>query len=185
MVFFACITIILSFQILLSESTYAQWISVKIQNKANGHTLKVSNGFLKWGKWYGGSKDEEVDAPSGEINYDSSKTINSCGRSDASSGTEGYFDIYDEKSNHIAHVTWDCPWGSKQNSYQVETKSDRYTIDTDVSNLYGGAIGSRTIKISNNYGNENVMEDFTAAKEKEIREKLEKEYKEKRKAVDL
>lgn len=69
-------------------------------------------------------------------------------------------DIYDENLNYVARVSWDCPWGSKQNAYSVEPKSNRYITQLDTHNLYGGTIGTRTVTIANNYDNEDVMKEL-------------------------
>ena len=144
------IMMMLFLQFRLSESGYGQWISVRVQNRVPGHTLTVRNGFLKWGKWYGSSKDQTVGAPLGNINYFSEMTINSCGRDSSWTGTEGFFDIYDQNNNYVAQVTWDCPWSSSPNKYSVQKISNRLTISTNTNNLNSGPIGQRIITITNN-----------------------------------
>jgi hypothetical protein len=142
------ITLFSHFQV--SQCGHSQWISIKIENKAKGHTFKIENGYLHWGKWFGNTKDNSVGPPSGDIAFNAEKTINSCGREHAWSGTEGSFNIYDEHYNYIAHVTWDCPWGARQNRYQVEMKSNRFKLHANTNHLYDGAIGQRTITITKN-----------------------------------
>ena len=170
------IVILLFLRVKYSQSAYGQWISIQIENKAKGHVLEVKNANLDWGKWYGDSKDKEITAPTGTFAYDVKKTINSCGRSDAAAGTEGHFDIYDENSIHIARVSWDCPWGSKQNKYSVESKSTRYVVQADIGDLNSGSIGTKIITITNNFNNEDVMAEYRAAVEKELKEKQKKSH---------
>lgn len=57
------IVIFLFMRVKYSESAYSQWISIHIENKANGHVLKVKNTVINWGKWYRTSKDDEIEAP--------------------------------------------------------------------------------------------------------------------------
>ena len=45
--------------------------------------------------------------------------INACGRSDAAVGTAGGYDIYEDGGPKVRHFYWDCPWGSKTNTWRV------------------------------------------------------------------
>nr|MBT2979859.1 aegerolysin family protein [Vibrio anguillarum] len=88
--------------------------------------LTLKKGSHSWGKFYdskqigvaGGSKDNEYEPSAIDghiIERGTSFSINACGRSDASSGTEGSFELYDGPT-HVGTYSWDCPWGSKTNT---------------------------------------------------------------------
>lgn len=128
---------------------YAQWIEIKVVSE--NMTLEVKNASLSWGKFYKyGDKDDEIS--SGDINKlkissGTSIWICSCGRSGASSGTEGSFDLYDEDKK-IGKFNWECPWGKKDNSFswsQVEDTKASYTTSREGGNTGSGAIGNVTI----------------------------------------
>jgi hypothetical protein len=72
--------------------------------------------------------------------------IASCGREDASSGTEGSYDIYDGGTK-VCTVYWDCPWGLKRNSFETKNVNKDYTVQDSGANLDSGAIGTVTIKV--------------------------------------
>ncbi|KAK0710131.1 aegerolysin type hemolysin, partial [Lasiosphaeria miniovina] len=89
------------------------WIYMIINNVSKSGSLRVKNLGTKWqGKFYQwDNKDHELSAadvskqvagPSGKID------IASCGRSDASSGTEGDYDIY-EGDTKVCHIYWTAP----------------------------------------------------------------------------
>lgn len=78
--------------------------------------------------------------PSGSVK------VSSCGRSDASSGTTGGFDIYDGNTK-IGYVHWDCPWGDKSNSFGVSDRNKDYPVQVGSWNHYGGAIGTVDIEV--------------------------------------
>jgi hypothetical protein len=131
---------------------YGQHIRVILKNQSTKN-LVLKNGNLSWGKWYDGdNKDNEVSFPTNKVvqSKGGQTTVSSCGRSDAASGCTGSFEVFDEAGTQVCEVTWNCPWGAKQNDYQVKTQSDRYIVTTDTTNLYGGAIGDRTVSIMEN-----------------------------------
>src|SRR5882724_7685031 len=96
---------------------YAQWAVFTITTV--GATMTVKSVTLNWGKFYkNGNKDDEVpisDIEGHQIAPGVSYVISTCGRSDASSGTEGSFDLYDGATK-VGNYYWDCPWGSKTNT---------------------------------------------------------------------
>lgn len=113
-------------------------------------TMKVQNASLDWGKFYEyDNKDKELSA--GEINKievasGKSAWICSCGRSDASSGTEGSFELYDG-SVKIGRFKWNCPWGKKGNSFEwtQDASTESYFTEREGGNKDSGAIGTVTI----------------------------------------
>ncbi|MCB1194181.1 MAG: aegerolysin family protein [Leptospiraceae bacterium] len=126
---------------------YAQWISINIKPK--GFNAIIRNVKSDWGKFYQGSKDNEVniDAINNHIINDGEGfDISSCGREEATSGTEGSFDIYDG-STHIGNYYWDCPWGSKTNTSTWTPSNDNYLAQVSGANLDSGALGDIAIKI--------------------------------------
>jgi len=125
---------------------YAQWATFTLSPK--NYTLTIKNVVLKWGKFYKGSKDNEVkleDIEGVQIKPGDSYKIETCGREDSPSGTEGSFDIYDGNT-HVASYYWDCPWGSKSNTSTLTPESDDYLSQQNGANLDSGALGNITIK---------------------------------------
>jgi hypothetical protein len=129
---------------------YAQWVTISIYPSNYRATLK--NVSHSWGKFYRDKKDDEIapgDIEGHVIESGQSYTISACGRSDASSGTEGSFDIYDGNVK-VGTYTWDCPWGSKDNSSQWNPSGpnpplNNYNTQQTGANLYSGALGDITI----------------------------------------
>ncbi|KYK58703.1 Aegerolysin [Drechmeria coniospora] len=132
---------------------YAQWIIVTIVNAIKpGKDIKVKNAELNWGKfWEGHDKDNEISATgvnSIVVAPGTIEMVKSCGRSDASSGTEGRFDLYDSNDKKICQVSWDCPWGSKSNSFDVHVDdSATYHVMNSSYIARSGAIGAVHIVI--------------------------------------
>ncbi len=138
---------------------YGQWVSFSIKTK--GFNGVVNNATLSWGKFYKyDNKDEEVDSSQiNGIQFTSGKfypnAISACGRSDAASGTEGSFDIYidgsdvTDKNNLICKLSWDCPWGSKTNTWGASGYDvEKYIVGIIGGSSYGGAIGNLTVTIA-------------------------------------
>jgi len=129
---------------------YAQWVVIVLKNRSN-QSIKIKNVKLDWGKFYvDDNKDEEI--PTSEIEDRiilPSKTyqINSCGRENASSGTEGSFDLVDHSGQIIRSFYWDCPWGSKRNTWRVTNPDQNWLVDSSGANLDSGALGTITVQI--------------------------------------
>lgn len=69
-----------------------------------------------------GNKDAEIavkDIENTKILPGKQFRMNSCGRENASSGTEGDFDIYEVAADKVRHFYWECPWGSKTNTWTI------------------------------------------------------------------
>lgn len=137
----------------------AQWVHISIVPKRC--KLKIKNLDLDWGKFYkDGDKSKEIpasDIDNHVIEPNTTYEIYSCGRADASSGTEGDFDLYDvtegdtKDSPQVANYYWDCPWGSKTNTSTYSPNKayeDVYTGGATGGNFDSGALGDITIKIS-------------------------------------
>ncbi|WP_083339094.1 aegerolysin family protein [Chromobacterium sphagni] len=131
---------------------YAQWVAITIV--PDNYTVTIKNVAHSWGKFYAeGNKDEEIPASQIEgqvITEDDTYTIYACGRENASSGTEGSFDIYDG-STKVGTYTWDCPWGSKENSSNfspagAQPPYNRYITEPSGANLDSGALGNVTLE---------------------------------------
>ena len=126
---------------------YAQWVDINIQPK--NIDVKIKNPVHEWGKFYAGSKDNEIDPSKIDntiINKEDSYHISACGRSDAAAGTEGSFDLYHDNT-HIGTYYWCCPWGSKTNTSTWTSSSDNYIVQNTGGNLDSGALGNVTLKI--------------------------------------
>ncbi|MFG1424659.1 aegerolysin family protein [Roseixanthobacter glucoisosaccharinicivorans] len=127
---------------------YAQWAEFTI--KAVNCSVMLKNVVHQWGKFYIGSKDNEISPDKLEgkvIKPGDSYTFGACGRENASSGTEGSFDLYDGDKN-IGNYYWDCPWGSKTNTSTWTPGSDAYIGQQTGANLNSGALGNITIKVA-------------------------------------
>jgi hypothetical protein len=127
---------------------YAQWVSITITSR--GTTLSLKNADLAYGKFHQtGNKDEEIspdDINEITINSGKSAVINSCGRENSPSGTEGRFDIFDGEVK-VGEYYWDCPWGSKtNNSTWTPDDLDNYVTQVTGGSLDSGALGNITIK---------------------------------------
>jgi hypothetical protein len=143
---------------------YAQWVTITIY--ATNYDVTLKNVAHSWGKFYdsaqigvaGGNKDKEYEPGAIEghvIKKNESFSINACGRSDASSGTEGSFELYDGDTQ-VGTYSWDCPWGSKTNSSTwspagPQPPLNHYLTSQTGANLNSGALGTvniQTTKIS-------------------------------------
>ena len=104
---------------------------------------------------YSGNKDNEVGTgyySNTIINPYGSMELSACGKADASSGTEGHFDLVDTSDNNkiIRSFYWDCPWGSKTNQWVVSQSNSKWEVYSKGANLYGGALGNITVDVVNN-----------------------------------
>ncbi len=127
---------------------YAQWVEITI--KPMNCTVTIKNIIHEWGKFYIGSKDNEIAPDKIEgtvIQAGNIYTFGACGRENASSGTEGSFDLYDGATN-VGNYYWDCPWGSKTNTSTWSPSSDKYVVQQSGANLDSGALGNVTLKIA-------------------------------------
>ncbi|CAF1573660.1 unnamed protein product, partial [Didymodactylos carnosus] len=73
--------------------------------------------------------------------------FSSSGRSWSASGTQGSVELWSQ-SVKIGTFVWDCPWGSKTNSYDITDKGADYVISVDGGSRYGGAIGIVSITVA-------------------------------------
>ncbi|KAH7326019.1 aegerolysin type hemolysin [Stachybotrys elegans] len=129
---------------------YAQWVHVIVQYLTKSGKISVQDSKVMWGKFYKwDNKDNEISG--GDVEKETAgegaeASIASCGRSDASSGTEGVFDLYDG-STKICHVYWNCPWGSKTNTFTVSDINNNYMVQHTGASLDSGALGTVTVKV--------------------------------------
>jgi hypothetical protein len=141
------IVILLAF-INIVVASYAQWVSVHVKN-LSPNTLHIANAELDWGKFYAdGNKDRELSSSAIDqvvIASDNAHDINSCGRLNSASGTEGQFHITDGKRN-ICTLYWNCPWGA-HNSFEVRDVNSEYVVTAGPWNHYAGAIGNVDVEI--------------------------------------
>ncbi|OCH86914.1 pleurotolysin A [Obba rivulosa] len=130
---------------------YAQWVVIVLKNVSPQGTLVIKNLNLMWGKFHkDGDKDTEIatkDIEGTKILPGAEYTINSCGRSDASSGTEGKFDLYEEGGALVRSFYWDCPWGSKTNTWTISNANTQWMVDSQGANLNSGALGTITVRL--------------------------------------
>ncbi|KAG5660805.1 hypothetical protein KAF25_002448 [Fusarium avenaceum] len=130
---------------------YAQWVYILIQAKLSSGEISIKNVNLNWGKFFKyNNKDDEISTDEIKkivIASNKSAGIASCGRSDASSGTECNLDLYDGDVK-ICHIYWNCPWGSKTNTFTVNDVDDNYIVQQTGANLDSGALGNVTVKVA-------------------------------------
>ena len=122
---------------------YSQWVEVEVFAVNMDVTIKEAN--LKWGKFYeAGNKNAEIE-PSKINGYiiDSGKSykISSCGRSNASSGTQGSFALY-HGDTYIGTYSWDCPWSGKNSDSLNCTSNTEYSLSKTDGNYSDGALGN-------------------------------------------
>jgi Aegerolysin len=135
---------------------YAQWVSFTM--KTIGFNANVSGATLSWGKFYQwDNKDQEVFPDViNQLTFTASKNypnvISSCGREDSPSGTTGYFDLFTGTggaATKVCRLNWDCPWGSKTNSWSASDYDDeKYIVSISGGSSYGGAIGTLTVIVA-------------------------------------
>ncbi|AYR19500.1 aegerolysin family protein [Alcaligenes faecalis] len=131
---------------------YAQWIEITVF-VVNGD-FEIKDAHLDWGKFHKpGNKNKEIYASqiNGTIIKDEdSYTIASCGRENASSGTEGRFSLYDGNTEVFKYY-WDCPWsGSNSDRLDVKDK-EKYTVNKKGGGSTSGASGNIFITVVKKY----------------------------------
>jgi hypothetical protein len=126
---------------------YGQWVSVTVTT--NNFTVSIKNATLSWGKFYAtDNKDVEISVDainSIVIAPGNSATINSCGRENTWSGTEGSFDIYDGQTL-VGNYSWNCPHGSSTNTSTWKPSSDAYIAQLTGGSLDSGPLGNVNLK---------------------------------------
>lgn len=131
---------------------YAQWIEITVF-VVNGD-FEIKGAHLDWGKFHEpGNKNKEIYASqiNGTIIKDEdSYTIASCGRENASSGTEGRFSLYDGDTE-VFEYYWDCPWsGSNSDRLDVKDK-EKYAVNKKGGGSTSGASGNIFITVVKKY----------------------------------
>ncbi|KAH7904183.1 Aegerolysin family protein [Hygrophoropsis aurantiaca] len=135
----------------MAPHAYAQWVILDITNSFSSRPLKIQNASLSWGKFYqNGNKDVELSKDTINqivIPAGSERSISSCGRENASSGTEGTIDLYDDTTK-VCTLYWNCPWGSPTNNFEVRdvNKAGGYIVSNGPWNVSGGALGNIRIE---------------------------------------
>lgn len=108
-------------------------------------TSEIRGKFYKWDNKDNEISAADVDKQVATRGHDAD--VASCGRSDASSGTEGTLDLYDDDVK-VCHIYWSCPWGSKTNEFQITDIDNAYVVQQTGANLDGGALGTVTVKVA-------------------------------------
>ncbi|KAI1771103.1 aegerolysin type hemolysin [Hypoxylon cercidicola] len=133
---------------------YAQWVVIQIINNFRSGKINVKNARIFWGKFHDHTnKDNEIGSDivsKIEIPANSTTKIYSCGRSDSATGTEGQFDLYDG-DHKICTIYWDCPWGSKDNNFEIrdhDVVKTEYMVSKGDWNKYSGALGDVDVEIA-------------------------------------
>ncbi len=126
---------------------YAEWIAVKVVVSKSIGTVGIRNATLQWGKFYRyTNKDDEIsteEVSSMNVQAGSPQWIASCGRENASSGTQGSFDCYDGNTK-MGTFSWDDPWKSgaipDPLHYRLATSHHR------LPDLVGGGRGGQALR---------------------------------------
>ncbi|KAH7905359.1 Aegerolysin family protein [Hygrophoropsis aurantiaca] len=135
----------------MAPDAYAQWVVLTVTNSFKDRPIMIQNASLSWGKFYqNGNKDAELSPNTIDqivIPPGSQHSVSSCGRSDASSGTEGTIDLYDDTVK-VCTLYWNCPWGSKTNNFEIRNvnKVGGYIVSNGPWNPSGGALGNIAIE---------------------------------------
>lgn len=130
---------------------YNQWVKFNICPKFCD--IQIKSVVLKLGKFHeDGNKDKEINKVEIDdmiINAGSTGIICSCGREADEGVTEGYFEIYDVNTNKvITEIYWECPGDKRENSFLFTEPPEEYLICEYGANLYKGALGNISIKIT-------------------------------------
>ncbi|KAK0645186.1 Asp-hemolysin [Lasiodiplodia hormozganensis] len=132
---------------------YAQWVIIHIINSFRSGTISIKHAQALWGKFYkDGNKDAEISsAEVSQITIPANGTadVAACGRSDASSGTEGTIDLYEDDTK-ICTIYWDCPWGSKSNHFEIRDRNSAagYMVSNSPYNADSGALGKIDVEVA-------------------------------------
>jgi len=129
---------------------YNQWIVIVLINRSH-QPIEIKNVNLSWGKFYkDDDKDKEIPMTEIEghiIPPKGTYQINSCGRLDLPSGTEGSFDLVDESGQIIRSFNWNCPWMGSTNQWDVTNPNEDWSVESSGANLGGGALGKITVEV--------------------------------------
>jgi hypothetical protein len=101
--------------------------------------------FYEWD-----NKDHEISPAQVDslvIAQGDTKEIAACGRSDAASGTEGTVDLY-QGGTKVCQLYWNCPWGSKTNTFTVRDTNPSWIVSATGANTDGGALGTVEVKVA-------------------------------------
>ncbi|KAH7905789.1 Aegerolysin family protein [Hygrophoropsis aurantiaca] len=134
-----------------APKAYKQWVVLTITNSFRSRPILIQHASLSWGKFYqNGDKGAELTPEQIDqivIPPGSEHSVSSCGRSDASSGTEGTIDVYDDETK-VCTLYWNCPWGSPTNNFEVRNvnKAGGYIVSNGPWNVSGGALGNIAIE---------------------------------------
>lgn len=127
---------------------YKQWVKVAVKNKT-GETITLKDFKKEWGRFfeYPNNFEKEVPPPEGqEIKDNGTFYFASCGRENATSGTEWLFSIYGP-DGEIARYHWDCPIIGT-NRFDLVRSSDDYIVqDKGFNRTSNGALGEGTITV--------------------------------------
>jgi len=92
---------------------YAEFIELDVFNKSTSHTFTIQGASLTWGKFYQyPNKDAEISASqvdNTELKPGARTWVCSCGRDNASSGTEGSIEIWDGITK-VGSIAWYDAW---------------------------------------------------------------------------
>lgn len=121
------------------------------QINLSSRQVSINSYWAPRGKFYEWpNKDKELsidDVNKTVIPAGGEHRVSACGRSDAASGTTGSFDLYDDNTK-IIHIKWNCPWGSKYNSFEAEDRSKNYYVNVGSWNQDSGAIGTVDVEVT-------------------------------------
>ncbi|KAL0631329.1 hypothetical protein Q9L58_009808 [Maublancomyces gigas] len=132
---------------------YAQWIILNIFNNLQNQIIQIKDVELEYGRFHKVTdKDSEIstsEISAMKIFAGHTGSIASSGRVNSPTGTTGSIDLYYDKTK-ICTLYWDCPWGSRQNTFEVRDQNSvsGYWCHPGHWNR-DGAIGNVEVKVSN------------------------------------
>jgi len=127
---------------------YAQWVEITIKPVNFDATLQRFK--TKHGKFYDGSKDNEVTAEQLEgmvIKGGMTRVISACGRDGDGNGTTGHFEVFDGDVP-VGGYHWSSPFLHTGNVSEFAQVSDDYFVSASGGNFENGALGNVLIEIA-------------------------------------
>jgi hypothetical protein len=56
--------------------------------------------------------------------------------------------LVDDSGTNVCRIYWNCPWGTKTNTFTVDKNNNDYDVQATGANPDRGAIGTVTVKVA-------------------------------------
>ncbi|KAF8644314.1 hypothetical protein AX16_008522 [Volvariella volvacea WC 439] len=129
---------------------YEDWVSFHIYNKGRG-AVKIANVQKLYGKFYtDDNKDVELTGLEGDlIQAGADRRINSCGRENSPTGTEGSFQLVETTTGRVVtNISWDCPY-TGENMLTVTNENNEWLVVKNRDATTAGPLKDFDIILSN------------------------------------